>query len=88
MLNFKKFLAILQIALGTILAVRHMENAIPEPSQGQTKLNLVLNTVNQAVSGVPDIVTAVESKDITGIVNSVASTTVNVLNTAGIFKKV
>lgn len=84
--KFSKFFSYLTLALGTVQAVRQVEQAVPEPGMGSHKLGIVVDTVTQAAMAVPEIQQDIQKKDADNFAAAVAKNTVAVLNAAGVFK--
>ena len=79
------FLVLMEILPSLIGLVKQAETTIGT-GNGPAKLNLVLNTVNAAVSAVPVVAKTIEGHDLNGAVTSIVNATVNVLNSAGLLK--
>lgn len=83
---YKKFLAYLNLGLGVLIAVNHVEQIIHPAAGGSAKLQLVTNIATQAVSATPEIADHIKAGDIAGAVDSIASPSVSILKLAGVFK--
>lgn len=82
----KFFLLLLQIIPSIIAIVKQVELAIPGTGKGAQRLEVVLNTVHTAASAAPEVMEAIEGRNldqaVTGMVNGVVKT----LNAAGALK--
>lgn len=78
----KRFLHILQLTPMIIALVHTAEAAIPGDKKGPVKLNLILDTVNTAVSATPELQNEFSTKDLNSLVTTIVTTTVNSINTA------
>lgn len=86
-MNIKKFLTIVELIPSVIQLVKTAETAITGSGKGPSKLNLVLNAVDAAVSVVPEVDLAFESGELASAVSKVVTGVVATMNAAGEFKK-
>jgi hypothetical protein len=82
-----KFAIILQLFPVVLGAVKAVEASIPLPGKGQTKLDLVLNVVQQAYEGSAELSQSFSWDKLVGVVVPMIGNIVNVNNELGLFAK-
>ena len=82
-----KFLTILKLFPVVLGAVKAVEESIPLPGEGQKKLDLVLNVVQQAYDGSAELSHAFSWDKLVGAVVPMIGNIVNLHNELGLFAK-
>ena len=82
----KTLIAWLQLFPLILSSVKVLEEAIPLPSSGKQKLDLLLSVVQAAYNAEQSIQKEIPWSQIESIVKSAVSSVVNALNTLGLFK--
>ena len=82
-----KFLTILKLFPVVLGAVKAVEESIPLPGEGQKKLDLVLNVVQQAYDGSAELSHAFSWDKLVGVVVPMIGNIVNLHNELGLFAK-
>jgi hypothetical protein len=80
-------IAIMNLLPAILAAVQAVEAALPMPSAGKAKLDLVLGTVSDVYAADQQIQKAIPGDQLAAIVTSTVSHVVTTFNTLGLFKK-
>ncbi len=82
-----KFLTILKLFPVVLGAVKAVEESVPLPGQGQKKLDLVLNVVQQAYEGSTELSQSFSWDKLVAVVVPMIANIVNAHNELGLFAK-
>ena len=82
-----KFTTILKLFPVVLGAVKAVEESAPLPGQGQKKLDLVLDVVQQAYEGSTELASSFSWDKLVAVVVPMIANIVNVHNELGVFSK-
>lgn len=80
-------IGILKLLPTLIAAVQAVEGAIPLPSSGKAKLDLVLGTVTDAYASGQQVIQEIPGDRLVSLVTQTITRVVNTFNALGLFKK-
>ena len=87
MLTLTTIIGILKLLPTLIAAVQAVEGAIPLPSSGKAKLDLVLGAVTDAYSSGQQAIQEIPGDRLVALVAQTITRVVNTFNALGLFKK-